>query len=119
MRLDKFLWCVRLYKTRSLATQSIKSEKVWVDELPAKTHREATIGLHFSLKQHGYTQHFEVKALPKSRVAAKLVAEYLIDHTPTAELEKRDFLRMAKNLSRPKGLGRPTKKDRRDLDKMG
>ncbi len=118
MRIDKYLWCVRLFKTRSQAAEHVRSDKVLMDEQAVKASREVNTGDKFVLKRHGYEQHFEVMGLPKSRVGAKLVELYLIEHTPQAELDKRDFLQMAKNLGRQKGLGRPTKKDRRDLDKL-
>jgi ribosome-associated heat shock protein Hsp15 len=57
-------------------------------------------------------------AIPKSRLGAKLVGDYLRDLTPQEEIDKRDFLQLSRNMSRQKGLGRPTKKDRRDLDKL-
>lgn len=118
MRIDKYLWCVRLFKTRSLATEMIRAEKLWVDDVPVKPSREVKLGERFTLKQHGYMQVFEVKALPKSRVSAKIVADFLIDITPSAEYEKRDFLQLAKKTSRQPGLGRPTKKERRALDSL-
>lgn len=89
-----------------------------MDNQPVKASREVKPGDLFLLKRHGYEQLFQVKDLPKSRVGAKLVPDYLIDNTPQEELDKRDFLQMAKNMGRAKGLGRPTKKDRRDLDKL-
>ena len=118
MRIDKYLWCVRLFKTRGLAAENVRGERVWMDNLPVKASREVKPGDRFVLKRHGFEQHFEVKNIPKSRVGAKLVPDYLIDHTPQEEMDKRDFLQLAKNLGRAKGLGRPTKKDRRDLDKL-
>lgn len=116
MRIDKFIWCVRLFKTRSLAGEAVRSGKVLIDELPVKPSREVAPGMVFTLKRHGFLQVFRVLELPKSRVGAKLVDGHIKDVTPTEELEKQEFLRLARNVTRQKGLGRPTKKDRRDID---
>lgn len=116
MRLDKFLWCVRKFKTRSLATEAIKKERVSVNEEPAKASREIRIGDLISYNREGITYSLKVKDLPKSRVGAKLVEEYIEDRTADAELEKKEFISMMRNLNRRRGTGRPTKKERRDLD---
>lgn len=118
MRIDKYLWCVRLFKTRSLASQHVRAEKLLMDGLPAKPSREVSLGDTFIVKRHGYEQHFEVLAIPKARLGAKLVGDYLLDTTPKDEIDKKEFLQLSRNMSRKKGLGRPTKKDRRDLDKL-
>jgi ribosome-associated heat shock protein Hsp15 len=116
MRIDKYLWCVRLFKTRGLATEHVRSERVFIDDQPVKASREVKPGNLFVLKRHGYEEHFEVLLLPKARLGAKLVPDYLKVLTPQAELDKKEFLLLAKNMSREPGTGRPTKKDRRDLD---
>lgn len=119
MRIDKFLWCIRVYKTRGLATEELKLGKISIDGQPVKPSREVKIGELLHLKKHGYTLQILVKDFPKSRLGAKLIADYMEDKTPLEELEKRDLLAMARNLTREKGTGRPTKKDRRNLDEMG
>lgn len=116
MRIDKYLWCVRLYKTRSLATEVVRADKVLMGDAAVKASRDMRPGDTFTIKQHGFTQKFQVIDLPKSRVGAKLLPDYLKDLTLPEEYEKRDFLLLAKNMSRERGLGRPTKKDRRALD---
>ena len=116
MRIDKFLWCVRLYKTRTLACEQVRSNRVYMDEHPVKPSREVKEGDLFTLKRHGFDEVFQIKALPKSRVSAKLVAELVSEQTPQIELDKKNFLRLARNVSRQKGAGRPTKKERRDID---
>ena len=118
MRVDKFLWCVRLFKTRSLAADHVRSDKVLMDENPVKTSREVKPGDTFLVKRHGYNQTFLVLDIPRSRVGAKLVKDFLEETTPKDELDKKEFLQLARNMSRKKGLGRPTKKDRRDLDQL-
>ncbi len=118
MRIDKYLWCVRLFKTRSLASEHVRSERVLIDDAVVKASREVNAGDEIVVRRHGYEQHFTVLALPKSRLGAKLVADYLEENTPQEELDKKEFLQMARNMGRKKGLGRPTKKDRRDLDQL-
>ncbi len=118
MRIDKFLWCVRLFKTRSLAADHVRSDKVLIEDQPVKTSREVKSGDQFLIKRHGYTQSFRVLDIPRSRVGAKLVKDFLEETTPKDEQDKKEFLQMARNMSRQKGLGRPTKKDRRDLDAL-
>lgn len=118
MRIDKYLWCIRVYKSRSLATQAINSGKVLLGELVLKASKEVRTGETIEVKRHGYSQHFKVLALPKSRLGAKLVADYSQDVTPQNELDKKELLLLAKSVTRSKGLGRPTKKDRRDLDEL-
>lgn len=116
MRVDKFLWCVRLFKTRSLSGEQVRSNRILMDEVPVKPSRTIKAGDRITVKRHGFDQIFEVLALPKSRVGAKLVEEYVRNITPQEELDKEEFLKMARNVTRQKGLGRPTKKDRRDID---
>lgn len=87
-----------------------------MDEHPVKPSREVKEGDLFTLKRHGFDEVFQIKALPKSRVSAKFVADLIENKTPQVELDKMAFLRLARNFSRQKGLGRPTKKDRRDID---
>jgi ribosome-associated heat shock protein Hsp15 len=118
MRIDKFLWCVRLFKTRSLATEELRLGKVLWNEQPAKASREVKPGDTVAVKKHGYTESWQVLALPRTRVGAPLVTNFILNATPQEELEKKAFLTLAKNMTRQKGLGRPTKRDRRDLDQL-
>lgn len=118
MRIDKYLWCVRLFKTRSLASDHVSSEKVLMEDQPVKASREVKPGQTFVLKRHGYEEYYTILALPKARLGAKLVPSYLKDETPQSERDKKEFLQLAKSMSRERGTGRPTKKDRRDLDEM-
>lgn len=116
MRLDKFLWSVRKYKTRSKSAEAIKKERVTVNEEPAKASREVSEGDRISYSREGITYTLLVKDLPPSRVGAKLVDNYIEDQTDASELEKREFIAMMRTLNRQRGTGRPTKKERRDLD---
>lgn len=118
MRIDKYLWCVRLFKTRSLASNEVKNERVLMDDEPVKASRELKPGDEFTVKYHGYSRSFKVLDIPKSRVGAKLVPDLLEETTPADEIDKQEFLRMARSLQRDRGTGRPTKRERRDLDRL-
>jgi len=118
MRIDKFAWCVRWFKTRGLASIAVKGDKILLDQLVVKPSKEVTPGCEIILKKHGYFQSFLVMDIPSSRVSAKLLPNYISETTPEEELQKKEFLSMARTLTREKGLGRPTKKDRRDLDSL-
>lgn len=116
MRLDKFLWCVRKYKTRSLATEMVKKDRVTINGEAAKPSREVKQGDLIEYKKDGIMYALKVKGFPKSRVSAKLVEDFVEDRTSDEELEKKEFINMMKGYNREKGMGRPTKKERRDLD---
>ncbi len=116
MRLDKFLWCVRKYKTRSIATDAVRKEKVSINNEPAKPSRDIKVGDEIAYKKDGITYQLKVKDIPKSRLGAKLVADYITDTTSSEEIEKLEFMNMMQNFNRQRGTGRPTKKERRDLD---
>lgn len=118
MRIDKFLWCVRQFKTRSLATEMVKKDRVWSNGELAKPSRTVKKGDQVQVKKEGVTVTLEILDIPPSRVGAKLVTEYVKDKTPAEELEKVEFLRMMRTFNRKKGTGRPTKKERRDLDQL-
>jgi ribosome-associated heat shock protein Hsp15 len=116
MRIDKFLWCVRFFKTRNLATEACKTGKIKMDGQPLKPSREVFIGQQITVRKEQIDYVIEVLAFPESRVGAKLTGLYIKDCTPPENLEKLDLLKYAKDYYRKKGTGRPTKKDRRDLD---
>ncbi|WP_324721343.1 RNA-binding S4 domain-containing protein [Salinimicrobium sp. HB62] len=116
MRVDKFLWCVRYYKTRSIATEACKQGKVRVNGALVKPSREVYAADKLTVRKNQINYELEVLDLPKSRVGAKLVNLYINDITPREELEKRELLKYSQDYYRKKGTGRPTKKDRRELD---
>lgn len=116
MRIDKFLWCVRLFKTRSLAAEACNSGKIIIDGQTVKPSREIKPGIVFSYKNAGIHYIYEIKDIPKSRVGAPLVRQYMEDNTPEEEIEKLEMMRLAKSFTRARGLGRPTKKERRDIE---
>lgn len=116
VRLDKWLWAVRLFKSRSLATEACHGGHVKVNGLPAKPARAVRVGDLIVAATGELTRSVKVTALLEARVGAKLVAQYLDDLTPPEEYEKRRERELAPAGLRPKGAGRPTKRDRRILD---
>lgn len=116
MRIDKYLWCVRLFKTRSLATEACNSGKILMDGHPLKASREVREGMTFTYRNAGISFTYEIKDIPKSRVGASMVSNYIIDKTSQDERDKLEMIRLARAFTRPKGLGRPTKKERRDIE---
>jgi len=117
-RLDKWLWAVRLFKTRSLAATAIREGAVAINELPAKPSREVHAGEIVTVSQGLITRTLRVVGAPASRVGAKLVPEYCTDLTPPEEFEKLRVSRLERVLARPKGSGRPTKRERREVDRL-
>jgi len=115
-RIDKYLFAVRLYKTRSLASEECRKGKVTIGGMNAKPSRELNVGEIIQLRRPPITRSYKIVALTENRMAAKLVPEFLVETTPASELE---ILEVQKNMSvynRERGTGRPTKKERRDLD---
>lgn len=117
-RLDKWLWSVRLFKTRALATDACRAGSVEVNERPAKPAREVHIGETILVRQGLITRTLVVRGSPASRVGAKLVANFCEDLTPPEEFAKGREQRVQQLLAREKGSGRPTKRDRRLLDEL-
>ena len=116
MRIDKFLWSVRIYKTRNLASKACIAGKVKLNDKPIKPSKSINIGSEITVKKGPVEFRFKIKLLLKNRVGAKLVEEYLENITPKVELEKLELLKFRYSNYRAKGLGRPTKKDRREMD---
>lgn len=118
VRIDKFLWGVRLFKTRTLATHATKNNKVFLNGEPVKPSKEVKAGDIIEVRKDNITRKFKVLEILKNRVGAKLVPDYCEDITEPAELEKLEALRIRLVHQRSKGLGRPTKKDRRDMEEF-
>lgn len=118
IRIDKWLWAIRIYKTRSQASQSCKSGKVLIDNVCVKPSREVKIDDVITLKKDHITRTFKVIGLLKNRVGAKLVPDFALDLTPKEEYEKRKIINKVNFENRDRGLGRPTKKQKRQLDKF-
>lgn len=116
MRIDKYLWCVRYYKTRSLATTACKKGQVKVNGDTVKPSREVYPTDKITLRKNQINYQLTVNDIPSNRVSAKLVDIYRTDTTPKTEFEAQELLKYSKDYYRQKGTGRPTKKDRRDID---
>ena len=115
VRIDKYLWAVRVFKTRTLATEACRKGKVSMDDMPAKPSRTVTMGDVIQVKKLPVIYSYRVKDPIEKRVGAKIVEDYVEDVTPQEELHKLemqdDFF-----VKRDRGAGRPTKKERRLLD---
>ena len=118
VRMDKWLWAARLFKTRSLAADAIKGGKVKVDGNPVKPSREVKEGDVIQVQIDQLHKVVQVKTVIKNRVPAKMVPEVYADLTPKEEYERIEFMRAYKSEYRDRGAGRPTKKERRMIEKM-
>jgi ribosome-associated heat shock protein Hsp15 len=116
MRIDKYLWSTRYYKTRSLATEACKKGHIKLNGSNVKPAKEVFSGEKLIVRKNQINYELEVIDLPKSRVGAKLVDLYRKDMTPKEQFESAELLKYSKDYYRKKGSGRPTKKDRRDID---
>ena len=118
IRLDKYLWAVRIFKTRSDAADAIRNNKVLVNGAAVKPSREVRVGDRISVKRMPVLYTYQVVDLVSSRQPAKNVPLYCRDITPPEELQKRDAPRETIFVFRDRGAGRPTKKERRDIDSL-
>ncbi|MAQ75770.1 MAG: RNA-binding protein [Aquimarina sp.] len=116
MRVDKYLWCIRYFKTRSIASKAVREGKVRVNGDLIKPSRETYPTDKITVRKNQVSYEIIVLDIPDNRVGAKLVDIYRKDVTPEEALQKLDLLKYSKDYYRKKGSGRPTKKDRRDLD---
>ena len=118
MRIDKYIWTIRLFKTRSLASKACQAEKVKLNGEFAKAAKTVSIDSTVSIKVPPIWRTFKVIDIPKSRVGAKLVCNYMIETTSLSDLEQLNLVNQQNKQNKLLGIkGRPTKKDRRDLDK--
>jgi ribosome-associated heat shock protein Hsp15 len=116
MRIDKYLWCIRYYKTRSIATEAIKKGHITVNNQTAKPSREVFVSDKITLRKDQINYKILVLDVPPNRVGAKLVDMFRKDETPAEAFEHLELLKLSKEHYRAKGDGRPTKKDRREID---
>ncbi|MFN8325884.1 RNA-binding S4 domain-containing protein [Flavobacterium sp.] len=116
MRVDKYLWCVRYYKTRNMVTEACKKNLITVNNQIAKPSREVYPMDKISFRKDQITRTITVLDIPENRVGAKLVDIYRKDETPPEVFAHLEMLKLSKEHYRKYGDGRPTKKDRRDLD---
>ena len=118
IRIDKFLWSVRVYATRSLATEECKKGRITIGGVTVKAARIVKAGDVILVRKNPVTYSYRVLELLGKRVGAKLVAQYVEDITPPEELQKLDDTNGGALFSRDRGAGRPTKKDRRDIGRV-
>ncbi len=118
MRIDKYIWAVRFYKTRSIAADAIKTGQVLVNENMAKPAQIVKPGDVIKVKRNPIWRSYKVKELLKNRVGAALLPTYIEECTPAAEIEKLEMMKLMPGYDREKGTGRPTKKERRELDDL-
>lgn len=116
MRIDKFLWSVRFYKTRSMAADEIKKNRVSVGENVVKSSKEIKEGDIIKIRKNQIDYKIKVLQIPKSRIGAKLVPLHVVDMTDEEQYEILKMRRLEQNYYRIKGEGRPTKKDRREIE---
>ena len=115
-RIDKWLWAVRLYKSRSVATEAVKAGKAKVGDVSVKPSFEVTVGNIISIPKGIVKYQFKVTGIIEKRVSAVVARNYCEDITPEEEKMKLTHLEFMPAAFRDKGTGRPTKKERRDLD---
>lgn len=116
VRIDKFLWAMRIYKTRSIAADACKNGRITMNGVQLKPSRTFHVGDTFSVRKGPITYTYRILQLCQNRLGAKLVPEYLRDITSPAQLELLELARLAGQSGRDRGTGRPTKKDRRDIE---
>ena len=116
MRLDKYVWSVRLSKTRSKAADAISKGRVKLNGESIKPAKDVKVGDEINIHKHTAVFTFKVLQLLDRRVGAKLVHDYILDITPEEEIEKLKMFQLSQKSYRQHGTGKPSKKDRRDLD---
>jgi ribosome-associated heat shock protein Hsp15 len=117
VRIDKYLWAVRLFKTRGLATDACRMGRILIKDVAVKPSRMIESGELLTVKKPPVTYSFKVKETVENRVGAKMVPDFLEDLTPDSEKIKVQLSRQALTGFRKKGTGRPTKKERRGIDR--
>ncbi|PXV64157.1 ribosome-associated heat shock protein Hsp15 [Dysgonomonas alginatilytica] len=116
VRIDKWLWAVRLFKTRTLAVEACKKGRIMIQGTNIKPSRMIRVGDVIQIKKAPITYSFKVLDLSEKRMGAKLVPLFMEDATPQSEYEILELSKVSGFIDRDRGAGRPTKKDRRDLD---
>lgn len=120
-RIDKWIWAMRIFKTRTMATDACKKGRVTIGtdpEVIAKPSRMIKVGDIIHVRKPPITYTFRVKALTNNRLGAKLVPEYLENLTPQSQYDMLEVVRISGFVDRRKGLGRPTKREGRELSKF-
>ncbi len=118
VRVDKWLWAVRIFKTRSVASDACKKGRVMIDGVSLKPSRNIRVGDVIQVKKAPVTFSFKVIDLAEKRMGAKLVPEYMENVTPPEQYEILELNKISGFVDRQRGTGRPTKKERRDLEQF-
>jgi ribosome-associated heat shock protein Hsp15 len=118
MRIDKWLWCIRVFKSRTLASEACDGGKVKIEGTSVKPSRNIKPGEIITVQQGYIKKSYRVIELLEKRVSAALVKNFAEDITPQEELDKLKTEKLVSYHSKFKGIGRPTKKDRRLIDKI-
>lgn len=119
MRIDKYIWAIRLFKTRTLSSKACTDEKVKLNGETVKGSKTVNINDEIAIKVIPIWRTFKVLDIPKSRIGAKLVPEYVIETTPEFDLKQLKEIELQNRQNKLLGIkGRPTKKNRRDLDRL-
>lgn len=116
MRVDKFLWCIRLFQTRNMATDACNKGQVRINDVVVKPSKEIMPTDLLSVRKDQIYRRYRVNDIPASRLGAALVGLYMVDLTHPEDIEKMKLIRQTASYYRNLGTGRPTKKDRRSLD---
>ena len=117
VRIDKFLWSTRIYKTRSIAAEECDKNRVLVNGVEVKPSRHVKVGDKLSVKKLPFVHTYDINQLIDRRQSASLVKNYITETTPQEEIEKVEIARMTAFVKRDRGAGRPTKKERREIEK--
>lgn len=116
VRIDKWLWAVRIFKTRNLAAEACKKGRVSLNGITLKPSKNIKIGDTLQVRTNPVIYSFKVLNLTENRIGAKLVPEYMLNTTTADQLELLELHKLNKTINRARGTGRPTKKERREID---
>jgi ribosome-associated heat shock protein Hsp15 len=119
VRIDKWLWAVRIFKTRTIAVEACKKGRVMIDNVAVKPSRNIRVGDVVQVRKPPVTYSFKVLALSQNRMGAKLVPQFMENVTPPDQYELLELSKISGFVDRQRGTGRPTKKERRDLEQFG
>ena len=118
VRIDKWLWAVRVFKTRTIASEACKKGRVLIDNNSVKSSRMIRVGDIVQVKKPPVTYSFKVVEISQKRMGAKLVPDFMENVTPPEEYEILEMNKLSGFVDRQRGTGRPTKKERRDLEQF-
>ena len=116
IRIDKWMWATRIFKTRTIALEECKKNRVTVNDIPAKPSRMIKAGDIVKVRKPPVTYSFRVLDITSNRIGAKLVPQFLENITPPEQYELLELQKISGFVDRVRGTGRPTKKERRELD---